>query len=176
MSQDDYDRCDEWQRDEDGRRAVPYGPSYMESLMAVEDALVTDEVLDAVVPLDGRWAEPRLLWQTNVFHLRDRTVVDLARPVQGELERLLEHLRDAAVTWHAAASRDEERTTCSAARWAMREVVVPLVADSDPVAWPERTLLVRWLASHTGEGVPPVAAPETPPAPARTPHGAAPAR
>ena len=93
VSQDDDDRCDEWEQDKDGRRVLPFGPSYMESLMAVEDALVKDEVLDAAVPLDGRWPEPRLLWQTGVFHLRDRTCVDLARAPKVELEWVLEHLR-----------------------------------------------------------------------------------
>lgn len=150
MSQDDDDRCDEWEQDEDGRRVLPFGPSYMKSLLAVEDALVKDDVLDAVVPLDGRWPEPRLLWQTDVFHLRDRTCLDLARACEGELEWVLEHLRDDAGMWHAAAARDEERTTSSAARWAMRETGVATVEETDPGVWLESTLLVRWLVSNTG--------------------------
>ena len=118
--------------------------------MAVEDALVKDEVLDVVMPLDGRWPEPRLLWQTEVFHLRDRTTVDLTAPCAGELEWLLEHLRDNVSLWHAAASRDEERTTSSAARWALWETGVATIGATDPTVWLESTLLVRWLARSSG--------------------------
>lgn len=107
-------------------------------------------VLDRVLPLDGRWPEPRQLWQTAVFYGRDRSCLDLAAATSGDLVLLLRHLREQAETWHAAAACDEDSTTSSAVRWAMRETGVLLIPDLDPGVWLECTLLVRWLASGTG--------------------------
>lgn len=72
----DDDRCPGGD-DDDSR--VSFGPGHIDDLTAVADEQVEDGALDLLVPgLDGRWPEPRALWQDEVFFLRDRTRVDVA--------------------------------------------------------------------------------------------------
>ena len=58
---------------------------------------------------------------------------------------------DAAGMWHAAAARDEERTTSSAARWAMRETGVATVDETDPGVWLESGSRRRSIAARPGQ-------------------------
>ena len=141
---DDEDRRRHEQ--EDDSRAGAFGPGYIDSLMAVGDAVVGPDVLDRVLDLADRWPEPRVLDQTSVFFLRDRTPVPVDGMGSEDARRLLAHVRGLAMVLHEAAARDEEITTSTAMRWAMAQACVPSVAELDPLAWLESTALVRHLA------------------------------
>lgn len=127
---------------------VPYGDAWRGAALALEDALVEPGVLDRLVPLDVRWAEPRLLQQTETFWVHHRRQVDVRalRP-DGE-RRLLQHLVSRAEALHAQADLDQVHTTGTALRWALREAGVPFVADVEAEPWVRSTPLGRRLARH----------------------------
>lgn len=154
---DDDDRCDdrsEFEHDEaeaevDRSRASPFGGEYVQSLVAVQDAQVPDGALDLLVPrLDGRWPEPRLLWQTDVWHMRHRTTIDVASMGPTEARWLLGVVEGLAVALHEVAARDEVLTTSSGLRRALDAAGVPMIADLDPYVWLESTDLVRSLRAR----------------------------
>ncbi len=152
---DDRDDCRDCSCDEcqDMRRADeafrrPFGPGYVDALGAVADAVVTADALDRVLTLADRWPEPRLLDQAEVFYLRDRTTVSVAALDADGASRLLALLRGLAAELHAAAVRDEEVTTSTAMRWAAEQAGIRAVADLDPLAWLEASVLVRWLRAR----------------------------
>ena len=123
-----------------------YGPDYVTSLMAVQDAVATDDALDALVPgLCHRWPEPRLLWQDEVWWTRDRVCLDLDYASPDDARWLLDAIEDLAPVLHRAAARDEDALTSTGLRTALAAVGVPLTADLDPDAWLESTVLVRTL-------------------------------
>jgi len=132
-----------------------YADGWHGSVLALEDALIDPDLLDRVVPLDGRWPEPRLLDRTDVFYLRDRTRLH-PRGFDAETAAwLLYELHVDLPDWHAAAVFDEEATTGSLARAALAALGVPTVRDLDPRAWLESTVLVRFLAGRAGGGFTP---------------------
>ncbi len=104
-------------------------------MRATRDAVLTRDALDAAVGLDQRWPEPRLLDQTDVFYLWDRTRMDLDGLAQRDLAWLLGYLRENAAAWHAAAVADERHTTSTALRWALEQAGVPLVESLDERDW-----------------------------------------
>lgn len=158
--EDDDDRCDdrrEFEADRAGEvarsRSVPFGGDYIKSLGAVQDAEVPDHALDLMVPrLDARWPEPRLLWQTEVWHMRHRTTVDVRSMGPGEARWLLGVLEGLAVRLHAVAAHDEVLTTSSGLRRTYAAVGVEMIACLNPHVWLEATLLVRELRDRAGEG------------------------
>jgi len=122
-----------------------YGDPWSGSHLALEDALIDPGLLDRVIPLDGRWPEPRLLDRTDVFYLRDRTRL---HPQHFDAETaawLLDELHIDLPDWHAAAVFDEEVTTGSLTRASLAALGVPALRDLDPHAWLESTVLFRWL-------------------------------
>jgi len=130
----------------------PYGDAWAGPVLALEDALIDPDLLDRVVPLDGRWPEPRLLDRTDVFYLRDRTRL---HPQSFDAETaawLRAELHTDMPDWHAAAVFDEEATTGSLTRAALAALGVPVVRDLDPQAWLESTVLVRFLTGRAGGG------------------------
>jgi len=116
--------------------------------MRLDDQLVTDEALDAVVGLGARWPEPRALDQTRVFHLDDRGALSLRLLDDGGVADLLRLLELHADALHEVACCDDEATTSSAMEWALDELGVPPVHALDPRVWLESTELVRWLRSR----------------------------
>jgi hypothetical protein len=158
---DDGDRCDdrsEFEHDEalaeiDRCRAQPYDGEYVSSPVAVQDAQVPDGALDLLVPdLSGRWPEPRLLWQTDVWHLRHRTAVDLTSMGPREARWLLGVVKDLAVRLHAVAAHDEAVTTSSGLRRMLHAAGIPMIASLEAHVWLESTLLVRSLRATVAEG------------------------
>lgn len=145
---DDDDRCDD--RSEEEEHFAPYGPGYVASLVAVQDAVVTTEVLDQVLDLANRWPEPRALHQTDVWFMPDRVCLALADLDAEAASALLGHIRALAYDLHAVAAKDEQLTTSTALRWAMEQSDVPLTADLNPHTWLDGTALVRWLTRRTG--------------------------
>lgn len=154
LSAENDGRCDGDDEDrrrheeEDDSHSEAFGPGYVDSLMAVGDAVVTSDVLDRVVDLADRWPEPRVLQQRDVFFLRDRTPVRVSGLGREDALGLLLHVRGLATVLHEAAARDEMLTTSTAMRWAMAQAGVPRIADLDPPAWLESTELVRCLAER----------------------------
>lgn len=147
------DECQDMRRaDETFRR--PYGPGYVGALGAVTDAVLTSDALDRLLPLSGRWPEPRIVEQDEVYYFRDRTPVVLADLGPAEAAALLAHVRGLAAGLHQAAARDEGLTTSTALRWAMDQAGVPPVADLDPLAWLDASALVRALKARAGSGGP----------------------
>jgi len=139
---------DEGERDLDG-------DAWHGSVLALEDALIEPGLLDRVVPLDGRWPEPRLLDRTDVFYLRDRTRLQ-PQGFDAETARwLLDDLHVDLPDWHSAAVFDEEATTSSLTRASLAALGVPAVRDLDPRAWLESTVLVRFLVERAGGGFTP---------------------
>ena len=127
-----------------------YADAWHSSVLALEDALIDPGLLDRVVPLDGRWPEPRLLNRTDVFYLRDRTRLH-PRGFDAEMAAwLLDELLTDLPDWHAAAVFDEEATTGSLTRASLAALGVPAVRDLDPRAWLESTVLVRFLRERAG--------------------------
>lgn len=124
--------------------------------MATTDQTITDDLLDRVLPLDagGRWPEPRALWQRDVFHLHDRTPVDVDSLDARGARDLLVLLAGLAPVLHARAAIDERLTTCSGLRTAMATAGVPTVGDTDPDLWLESTLLVRVLRTRAAGASP----------------------
>lgn len=142
------DRCPGGE-DDDSR--VSFGPGYIDDLTAITDEQVKDTALDLLVPdLDGRWPEPRALWQDEVFFLRDRTRIDVAALAPVDAGWLLSVLEELGPALHAAAARDEALTTSSGLRRAMAAAGVPAVADLDPLEWLAGTVLVRRLVALRG--------------------------
>lgn len=147
----EYD--DEQARDDEERERCPnygtddvtYGPGYFDNLLALSDATVGDDLLGALLPLDGRWPEPRALDQDAVFFLADRTRVDVAGLDAEDAVRLLGHLRDLAPALHGRACADEALTVSSGLRRAMAHAGVALVSETDPLVWLEASVLVRAL-------------------------------
>jgi len=134
------DRC----RGDDS--SLPFGPGYLESLLALEDAPVKEGSLDLLVPdLSDRRPEPRLLSQRDVWILPHRTLVPLDDLDEDGARRLLDVIGDLAGDLHRVAARDEALTTSSGARWAMAAADVPTIAELDPRVWVESTVLVRAL-------------------------------
>ena len=126
------------------------GNGWTKSVLAFDDALIDPDLLDHLLPLDGRWPEPRLLDQVDVFYLRDRTRVD---PQIFDAETagwLLNELHTDLPDWHAAAVFDEESTTGSAARDAFAALGVRPVRGLDPQVWLASTVLVRFLRGVAG--------------------------
>jgi len=128
------------------------GDAWHGSVLALEDALIDPDLLDRVVPLDGRWPGPRLLDRTDVFYPRDRTRLDPQRFDAETAAWLLDELHTDLADWHAAAVFDEEATTGSLTRAALAALGVPAVRDLDPPAWLESTVLVRFLAERAVGG------------------------
>ena len=118
--------------------------------MALSDATVGDGLLDVLLPLDGRFPEPRALDQDVVFFLHDRTRVDVAGLDAGDAGRLLALLRGLAPGLHARACADEALTMSTGLRRALAHAGVPLVAQTDPLVWLGSTLLVRAVARRAG--------------------------
>lgn len=129
-----------------GDSTLPFGPGYLDNLLALEDAPVKEGSLDLLVPdLFDRWPEPRLLGQREVWFLRDRTRVALDNLDEDGVRRILGEIGDVAGDLHRVAARDEALTTSSGARWAMASAGVPTIEGLDPHAWLESTVLVRAL-------------------------------
>jgi len=129
---------------------VPGSDLWRGAHLALEDAVVPSEALDRAVPLGGRCYDPRLLWQTEVFWLHQRTRLDLTVLTDDVAVELLAWLRRHAVLLHREAVRDEKTGTSTALRWALDVVGVLAVVDVDPWEWLEGTPLVRWLTTRTG--------------------------
>lgn len=127
---------------------APYGPAYVDSLVASRDQLITPEALDLAVPLDGRWPEPRLLDQTDVFYLRDRTELPLDELDADDCATLLRLIRSDTALWHRAAVIHEDHTTSTALRWAYEQAGVPTAEALAPDEWLDQTRLVRWLTAR----------------------------
>ena len=129
---------------------VPGSDAWRGAHHALEDALLPTEDLDRAVPVGGRFYDPRLLWQTDVFWVHQRTRLDLAHLNDDGAAELLDWLRRHTVLLHREAVRDEESGTSTALRWALDEVGVTPTVDVDPWEWLEATPLVRWLAARAG--------------------------
>ncbi|GAC1439363.1 MAG: hypothetical protein NVSMB55_00580 [Mycobacteriales bacterium] len=123
---------------------------YAEALVSLNDQVLTEEALDRAVPLDGRWPEPRILRQAEVFYFPDRSWVQIPDLDGQEADVLLETLLGDASAFHAAAVRDEALTTPSGLRRALKAAGVPATADVDPVVWLDGTVLVRSLRRRAG--------------------------
>lgn len=119
--------------------------------MRLDDQLVDEHVLDALVGPDGRWPDPRALDQTAVLYLRDRTPVVLAGLDHVGATRLLQVVLSSTREFHEAAAFDDEALTSSALEWALNESGVPPVGALDPSVWVESTELVRWLRRRLDE-------------------------
>jgi len=129
-----------------GDSTLPFGPGYLDNLLALEDARVKEGSLDLLVPdLSDRWPEPRLLAQTELWFARGRTPASVADLDGDGARRLLGAIHALASNLHRVAARDEALTTSSGARWAMAAAGVPTIAELDPHAWLESTVLVRAL-------------------------------
>lgn len=115
--------------------------------MAAQDALVNDDVLHLLIPLRGRWPDPRVLTeQDERFWLPDGEVIEIAELDPPEVLWLLGWLTgDLLQPLNRRARQDEQLTTSTALRRAMRAAEVPLVAETDPLVWLESTRLVRAL-------------------------------
>ncbi len=134
------DRC------KDNDSSLPFGPGYLDNLLALEDAPVKEGSLDLLVPeLSDRWPQPRLLAQRDVWFLLHRTRVPLDDLDEDEARSLLDAIEDLATDLHRVAARDEALTTSSGTRWAMAAAGIPTIAGLDPRAWLESTVLVRAL-------------------------------
>lgn len=116
--------------------------------MSMDDQIVTDEALDAVVGLGARWPEPRALDQTRVFHLDDRSALSLRLLDPDDAARLLRLLVLHADALHEVASCDDQATAISALEWAFDEAGVPPVHAFTPRVWLESTEMVRWLRTR----------------------------
>jgi len=126
--------------------SLPFGPGYLDNLLALEDAPVKEGSLNMLVPaLSDRWPEPRLLSQREVWFQQDRASVPLADLDEDGARRLLDVIEDVGADLHRIATRDEALTTSSGARWAMAAAGIPTIAELDPRAWLESTILVRAL-------------------------------
>jgi len=126
---------------------LPYGDAWRGAALALEDALVEPGVLDRLVPLHARWAEPRLLEQTSTYWVHHRRQVNVTALRPDGARRLLRHLLSRAVALHEQAVLDEVHTTGTAVRWAWREAGVPTVAEFEPASWLLGTPLARRLGS-----------------------------
>ena len=133
-----------------------YGPGWTRSVLSFEDALIDPDLLDHVLPLDGRWPEPRLLGQTHLFFLRDRTRLATRLFDAETAEWLMDELHTDLPDWHAAATFHEGTTTPSTARDVLAALGVPAIRDIDPQTWLESTVLFRWLSTRASAGDPPV--------------------
>lgn len=118
--------------------------------MQVQDAQVNDEILHLLIPLRGRWPDPRVLTeQSDLFWLPDGEVIEIAHLDPPEVLWLLGWLTgDLLHRLHRRARQDEQLTTSTALRRAMKAAGVPLVAETDPLVWLESTRLVRALRSR----------------------------
>lgn len=126
--------------------SMPFGPGYLENLLALEDAAVKPESLDLLVPgLSDRWPEPRLLSQREMWFQRNRIVVPLDGLDEEGARRLLDVMVSIAPDLHRVAARDEALTTSSGTRWVMAAAGVPMIEKLDPREWLESTVLVRAL-------------------------------
>lgn len=116
----------------------------------MQDARVDEEVLRLLIPLRGRWPDPRVLTeQDSRFWLCDVEVLDVAELEPQEVRWLLDWLTgDLLPVLHRRAVQDEELTTSTGLRRAMQAAGVPLVAETDPAAWLESTPLVRALRAR----------------------------
>lgn len=124
----------------------PFGPGYMENLLAMEDSPVKPGSLDLLVPgLHDRWPEPRLLNQRELWFQQNRIPVAVDTLDAEGARRLLRVIVGLAEDLHRVAARDEALTTSSGIRWALASAGVPMVEDLDPLSWLESTLLVRHL-------------------------------
>ena len=148
----DDDRDQQQDREAAGDRckgddsSLPFGPGYLENLLALEDAPVKAGSLDLLVPhLSDRSPEPRLLGPRDVWFQRDRTPVPLDDLDEDGARRLLDEIEDLAGDLHQVAARDEALTTSSGTRRAMASAGVPTIVELDPRAWLESTVLVRAL-------------------------------
>ena len=138
------DRCSGGGPDDDS--LAPFGPGYVENLLAMEDSPVKPGSLDLLVPgLHDRWPEPRLLNQREMWFQRNRILVAVDALDEDGARRLLRVIVSLAEDLHRVAARDEALTTSSGARRAMASVGVPMVDELDPRAWLESTVLVRYL-------------------------------
>lgn len=129
---------------------VPGSDQWRGAHHALGDALLPSEDLDRAVPPGGRFYDPRLLWQTDVFWLHQRTRLELAHLSDDGAAELLDWLRRHTVLLHREAVRDEETGTSTALRWALDEVGVTPTVDVGPWEWQEATPLLRWLAAQAG--------------------------
>lgn|GEM_PF-4842544 len=127
-----------------------YSDGWTRSMLAFDDALVDPDRLDLVLPLDGRWPEPRLLEQTGVFYLRDRTRLHPRAFDPETAAWLLDDLHVDLPDWHAAAAFHEETTASSVTRDALAALGVLSVRVTDPQAWLESTVLFRFLKAVSG--------------------------
>lgn len=139
------DRGDWEFRSSPGGPHLLYSQGWHASVRDIDDAPVDPGVLGRVVPLDGRWPEPRLLQQTAVFYLRDRTRLHPAGFDAETAAWLLDELHTDLPDWHAAAAFDEEATMSSVTRDALAALGVPAIRDLNPQAWLESTVLFRFL-------------------------------
>ena len=114
-------------------------------VLALEDYLIDPDLLDQIVPLDGRWPESRLLDQTAVFYLRDRTRLQPLLFDRATADWLLDELHTDLPDWHAAAAWHEEATSGSLTRAALTTLGIRPVRYLDPQAWLESTVLFRYL-------------------------------
>lgn len=125
---------------------LPYGDAWRGAALALEDALVEPGVLDRLVPLHVRWAEPRLLQQTSTYWVHHRRQVDVDALRPDGARRLLRHLVGRAGALYEQAVLDEMHTTSTAVRWARREAGMPSVAEVEALPWLRSTPLARYLA------------------------------
>lgn len=113
------------------------------------------DVLDDLVPLHGRWPDPRVLTeQDEKFWLYDGEEIEVAGMSAAEVEWLLAWLVQLAPALHRRAVLDEDLTTSTGVRRALRSAGVPLVAETAPLVWLESTRLVRRLRSMSAASGP----------------------
>lgn len=123
-----------------------FGPDYVDSLVAVQDAPAADTALDLLAPgLHQRWPEPRVLWQDHVWWTRDRVELHLDAATADEARWLLGVVLGMAPALHAAAARDEDAVTSTGLRRALASAGVLMISELDPGVWIESTVLVRAL-------------------------------
>lgn len=123
--------------------------AYLHSLRAVADADQDEQSLGCAVSVGLRWPEPQLLQQTRTLRLHQVTEFDLDGVGAAQAAVLAEALVDDALLWWEVASHDEELTTSTGLRWALRQAGVRLIGETEPLAWLEATPLMRSLRARS---------------------------
>ncbi len=157
MSAENDDRCrdDEHEQHDchdahEGAWQEVHGHGYVRNLTALHDQVLTEQALDAAVPLGGRWPDPRVLRQTDWWWMPDGERLELSRFGPADAAWLLRWLRDLAPRLHGRAAVDEDLTTPSAVLRAMEAAGVHGVEQVEPVAWVDGSPLARRLAALAG--------------------------